>query len=68
MTREPVQWIPRILVLKYKVAHIPWKFAEDIFPKPHHLLPHLNPDWLTQVVLEKRGCETGVVVVLVNFI
>ena len=37
-------------------------------PKPHHLLPHLNPDWfylspfwyqLTQVVLEKRplnGC------------
>ena len=36
-------------------------------PHPHHLLPHLNPDWflpfwywLTQVVLEKRqlnGCS-----------
>jgi len=38
-------------------------------PKPHHLLPHLNPDWfylfwyqLTQVVLEKRplnGCSNS---------
>ena len=22
--------------------------------KTHHLLPHLNPDWFYQVVLEKR--------------
>jgi len=38
-------------------------------PKPHHLLPHSNPDWfyffwyrLTQVVLEKRplnGCNSS---------
>jgi len=37
-------------------------------PKPHHLLPHFNPDWyrLTQVVPEKRplnGCSVVVVVV-----
>ena len=37
-------------------------------PKPHHLLPHLNPDWFylsdTQVVLENRplnGCSSSVV-------
>jgi len=33
-------------------------------PKPHHLLPHLNPDWLylsgTRLSW-KRGRETGVV-------
>ena len=33
-------------------------------PKPHHLLPHLNPDWLylVQVVLENRllnGCSSS---------
>jgi len=39
-----------------------------LHPKPHHLLPHLNQDWiylsdsLTQVVLEKRplnGCSSN---------
>ena len=39
-----------------------------VFPKPHRLLPHLNPDWFylsgtgLQVVLEKRplnGCSSG---------
>ena len=44
----------------------------NAIPKPHRLLPHLNPDWfylccnqLTQVVLEKRllnGCCVVVVV------
>ena len=36
----------------------------DCHPKPHHLLPHLNPDWyrLIWVVLEKRpldGCSSS---------
>jgi len=37
------------------------------FPKPHHLLPHLNPDWfyLSGTGLPwfsgKRGRKTGVV-------
>jgi len=25
-------------------------------PKPHHLLPHLNPDWFTFLVPAYRGC------------
>ena len=42
-------------------------------PNPHHLLPHLNPDWFylsgtgTQVVLEKRpsnGCSLVVAVLV----
>jgi len=37
-----------------------WSSWCHCIPKPHHLWPHLNPDWftfwywLTQVVLEKR--------------
>ena len=40
-------------------------------PKPHHLLPHLNPDWfyLSGIGLPrlywKRGREMGVVVLVV---
>ena len=44
--------------------------------KPHHLLPHFNPDWfylccywLTQVVLKKRwlnGCSSVVVFALLH--
>ena len=40
-------------------------------PEPHRLLPHLNPDWfyLSGTGLPrlswKRGCKTGVVVVVV---
>ena len=43
--------------------------AATAVPKPHHLLPHLNPDWflsfwyqLTEVVLQKRllnGCSSS---------
>ena len=25
-------------------------------PKLHHLLPHLNPDWFTFIVLAYPGC------------
>jgi len=44
---------------------------DDAIPKPHNLLPHLNPDWFylsgsgSLVVLEKRplnGCSVVVVV------
>ena len=35
-----------------------WSSWCHCIPKPHHLLPHLNPDWFylsgTEVVLEKR--------------
>jgi len=47
-----------------------WFSLCHCIPKPHHLLPHFNPDWfylpfwywLTQVVLEKRplnGCSSS---------
>ena len=38
-----------------------WSSLYHSIPKPHNLLPHLNPDWflpfwyqLTQVILKKR--------------
>jgi len=27
-----------------------------LHPKPYHLLPHLNPDWFTFLVLAYPGC------------
>jgi len=46
-----------------------WSRWCHCIPKPHHLLPHLNPDWfylsrywLTQIVLESRplnGCNSS---------
>jgi len=42
-------------------------------PKPHHLLPHLNPDWLTFLAPAYLGCPgkrplngSGVIVVQVK--
>ena len=43
-------------------------------PKPHHLLPHLNPDWLYLSCTNlprlswKRGRLTGVIVVVVIYL
>jgi len=41
-----------------------WSSWSHCFPKPHHLLPHLNPDRFYLAGTEKEAVKTGVVVVV----